>query len=112
MEKNLIKAPIDEKNVSSVWIDQVFDNLAFVQSGEKYVGFINDVPAWCEIYDNFVSWELCGDDGIEQAFSELKYRLKQIDNENPDNLVVKYVDHCYGDAPISGTTQYFFFVVD
>lgn len=114
MEKKLIKAPIDEKNITSDWIQDVFDNFNCVQCGEKYAGFINGVPAWCEIHDNFISWELCGDEGIERAFGILKYRLAQFDNENPDDIVVKYVDHNYGgeNDPLCGTTQYFYFVVD
>lgn len=107
--EELVKAPVDNKNISTDWIEEVFDNFDCIEIGSQYVGFVNDVPAWCKINDNSIKWELCGDVNIERAFTELKYRLKNFDNENKGEIIVKYVDHCYGFSPISGTTQYFYF---
>ena len=93
--ERLIPAPIDEKNITSDWIEDIFDNCCY--GGKKnniYVGFIRDCVILCEYHNNIINWKVeseCfnGKSAREDAFNELRKRLEILDKEN-DGLVVKY----------------------
>lgn len=109
--ERLIPAPIDEKNITSDWIEDIFDNCCF--GGKKnniYVGFICDCVVLCEYHDNIINWKVeseCfnGKSERESAFNELKKRLEVVDKENSD-IVVKYYSF---DKDVTCLTQSFFF---
>ena len=93
-EEKLIKAPIDEKNVSSDWIEEVFD---CVWRGGKeaniFTGFIGQCLVSCKYSDNMLYWQVesqffnVGED-IHGTYSELRMRL-MVRDKNNQNLVVK-----------------------
>ena len=114
MEQKLIKAPIDGKNISTDWIDCIFDGGNFCWTSGKYVGFIKDVPVICEYWSNIINWELFGDEKIPEALAELKKRLNQFDESDNEHLVIKNLEYRMGDddEPLRGITQFFFFIVD
>ena len=109
--ERLIPAPIDEKNITSDWIEDIFDNCCFGGKGNNiYVGFIKDCVVLCEYHGNVINWKVeseCfnGKDERENAFNELKKRLVDIDEETPD-IVVKYSPF---DKDVTCLTQSFFF---
>ena len=78
--ERLIPAPIDEKNITSDWIEDIFDNCCFGGKGNNiYVGFIKDCVVLCEYHGNVINWKVeseCfnGKDERENAFNELKKR--------------------------------------
>lgn len=111
MEEKLIPAPIDEKNITSDWIEDIFDNCCF--GGKKnniYVGFIKNCVVLCEYNDNVINWKVESEcfnkeEARKSAFNELRKRLKTIDKESFD-LVVKYSPF---DKDVTCLTQSFFF---
>lgn len=93
--ERLIPAPIDEKNVTSDWIEDVFD-VCCVGGNHNgtYVGFVNNCVILCEYNGNNIYWtvsEKANSTNSQRyaAFYELKQRLFALDKEN-ENLTVKY----------------------
>lgn len=83
METNaLIKAEINEKDVCSDWIDNIFDNHECLSNSNKALGFIDDVPVLAEWYGNKIDWKFMQED-IGCAMDILIERLKEyeIDEE-------------------------------
>lgn len=52
-------APIDEKNVVTDWIDDVFDDKFSIHSsdGKYYVGTLRDIPLVARVCYNSILWE-------------------------------------------------------
>ena len=112
-EENLIEAPIDEKNVSSDWIEEVFD--CVWRGGRKtntYTGFIGHCLVSCKYSGNKLHWQVesqffnVGED-ILGTYNELRRRLTVRDQED-QNLVVK---NYYYDKKFV-IVQHFFFKED
>lgn len=112
-EENLIEAPIDEKNVSSDWIEEVFDCVwRGGRQANTYTGFIGHCLVSCKYSGNKLHWQVesqffnVGED-ILGAYNELRRRLTVRDQED-QNLVVKnyYYDKEFVIA------QHFFFKED
>lgn len=109
--ERLIPAPIDEKNIMSDWIEEIFDNCCF--GGKKdniYVGFICDCVVLCEYNNNVINWKVESEffnkeEARKSAFNELRKRLETIDKESFD-IVVKYSPF---DKDVTCLTQSFFF---
>lgn len=92
MKEKLIPAPLDEKNVTTDWIDDIFDDSRCIQNGSgTYTGFVEDSVCSCLVGRHTIIWEINSNYSrdAEKSYNELEKRLKAIDNENPD-LVVKY----------------------
>ena len=101
-----IIAPIDEKNVFTDWIEDVFDNLNCVQNGRQALGFINDDPVYAYWEKNCITWRCVeGNGDYESIVSEIKNRLADFEDPN-SNLF----SECYtiGHAVV----QNFFFRAD
>lgn len=110
-EENLIPAPIDEKNISSDWIEDVFDRCVFGGSNSNvFTGFIKDCLVSAKFVDNILWWKVEQDffnlgEEREQAFTELKKRLKEYEKE--ETPVVEK-DYFYDKKLV--ISQHFFFV--
>lgn len=90
-EKNLIPAPFDEKNASTDWIQDVFDNESCVWNDKTAVGFINDNPAIVAWSGNILLWKFPLATNIEDSgdLSELRDRLKRYDEDPDNNFITK-----------------------
>ena len=88
-EKELIPAPIDGKNVSTDWIQDVFDNQSCVCNRDMMIGFINDAPMLVTWSSNILLWKFPIATSIEDSgdLAVLRDRLK-IYEEDPDNKFV------------------------
>lgn len=111
----LIPANLDEKNVTTDWIDGIFDNydrLVGGKDGKIYVGFVKGRPTTCFVDANMVLWSIskfhCGVFNNKSALNDLILRLKAADDDESD-LVVKY-DTSMEDELV--VMQKFFFVED
>lgn len=88
--ERIIKAPIDEKNVTSDWIEEVFDYSVMIDN--VCTGFIRDCLVTCKYESNNLYWEVetmffnIGKDA-DAAFTELKNRLETFDDD--DSLFVR-----------------------
>lgn len=97
MEKKLIPAPIDGKNITSDWIEDIFDFSDFVvggKGGKIYTGFVGNRPTNCFIDGNAIFWHIdkfhCGVFNNKSAYDELLKRLKEEDDAEMGDIVVKY----------------------
>ena len=111
--KNLIPAPLDEKNIVTDWIEDVFDYQTAVSNNGIYLGFVDDIPMRCDIMGNKAHWMIAfggyvslSEDARRSALNELKRRLQVIDQDNEDNGIV--VD--YNDIVLVGIIQSFYFI--
>lgn len=81
MGKNIIPAPLDDKNVMTDWIEEVFDWQSALFRKNKCVGFIFNCPALATWRDNVLTWSfICGE--IKTAQNELIERLKVYEDAN------------------------------
>lgn len=80
----IIAAPIDEKNVSTDWIEDVFDGQRCVQNDNGMVGFIDGCPTYVFWRSNLLFWILKEDfpSDLGKTMNELKHRLSEF--EDPD----------------------------
>lgn len=80
-----IPAPIDEKNVMSDWIQDVFDLSRAVESDNQMLGFVNGSPVYVYWHDNKLLWQTIGDfdTDYKSIISEIKQRLSEF--EDPDS---------------------------
>ena len=76
-----IPAPIDGKNVSTDWIDAVFDGMNYVSNGCQMAGYVKDSLVSCSWHDNRIEWKAYDDK--EKTLAELKKRLKEFQNDDP-----------------------------
>ena len=56
MEKGLIPAPIDNKNVTTDWIEEIFDFQTCVWNKKTAVGFIDNEPVIVSWENNILLW--------------------------------------------------------
>lgn len=95
--RKLIPAPIDGKNITTDWIEEVFDYQSAVCNKSCYLGFVNDYPCKCVIIDNKLYWSfvitytICTDADMHNAMRELIKRLKEIDKDN-DGITTDYYE--------------------
>lgn len=92
MEKNLIPAPIDNKNVTTDWIEEVFDFQTCLYNKNKAVGFIDNEPVLATWQNNILLWNFHLETKIENSkhLTVLKKRLAEY--HDPDgNLFEEFV---------------------
>ena len=73
-------APIDGKNVSSDWIEDVFEG-NYAYNGYTYLGFVKDSPVMAEIEGNTITWRWLT---IFTENDELIARLTAYDTEDSE----------------------------
>ena len=88
MEKRLVPAPIDEKNVTTDWIENIFDCQSCVYGKGAAVGFINDKPVFAKWSANVILWQFPNEVSIlkTEELDVLQKRLKAYDDANEDLL--------------------------
>ena len=89
MREKLIPAPLDEKNVTTDWIEEVFDDCNCTRNGSVYTGFVKDSVCSCLVGRNTIIWKIDKDYAKDAglSYTELLKRLREHDTPP---LVVKY----------------------
>lgn len=86
-----IIAPIDEKNVTTDWIEYVFDGADCVRRENMFTGFVKGSACSCVYYKNRIFWEVhhnfCKD--AIASYDELIRRLKECDKDT-ETLIIEY----------------------
>lgn len=84
MSKNLIPAPIDNKNVMEDWINDVFDNGDCTEDRKRIIGFIDHSPAMASWHDNVLIWTFYEEAWMDRqnSIKELKRRLAEKEDPN------------------------------
>ena len=98
MAKEIILAPIDQKNVMSDWIAEIFDDGDCTSDGgNKLVGFIKGYPVYAKWFSNQIWWNFVqGQD--TGACKELIRRLDE--HEDPKSVLFSRRD-IFGDGIFS-----------
>jgi hypothetical protein len=84
MEKKIIPAPIDGKNVGTDWMDAVFDSADVVEHRRMMLGFIWNCVVYAEWHDNTITWRVMQDIGQGDsigAYHILNERLKEMESD-------------------------------
>lgn len=100
MQKDISRkevAPIDEKNVCSDWVSDVFDECTTVHTEKRgkntFVGFVSDCVCICSYSfgNNTLKWQIIADrkEDTESAIKTLSNRLQEYDKEN-ETLQTEY----------------------
>jgi hypothetical protein len=84
----MIKAPLDGKNVTTDWIEEVFDFNSVVWNGNKCVGFIKGTPVLATWEDNRLQWDVIGFKP-DEALDELVARLSEFDDNDDLEIMNK-----------------------
>jgi len=87
--KKLIPAPIDEKNVTTDWIEEIFDNGDCARYLNRRTGFVFGSVCSCIYKGNHILWQInkeYADDAVK-SYDQLIKRLKEHDTPP---LVVLY----------------------
>ena len=90
-EKELIPAPIDNKNVMEDWIEDIFDNQTCIWGDRKCIGFINGQTMIASWTLNRLMWKFAELKNIEgsECLNVLRRRLNEA--HDPDgNLIEEF----------------------
>lgn len=91
---------IDEKDVTTDWIEEVFENYMCCCGGKRgniYTGIVEECPVSCMVRENNIVWHvdphIGGVPNAGHAYCSLVKRLKELFDEDTDSgLVVEYDD--------------------
>ena len=72
--EKLTPAPLDEKNVTTDWIDDIFDDSSCTCNGSTYTGFVKDSVCSCLVGSNTIIWKIDKDYAKDamQSYKELQ----------------------------------------
>ena len=89
----LIPAPIDEKNITSDWIYEMFDLGDVVEDNGYYLGFVNHVPLTCMVRGNMADFLVPhsvfhSHEQRDSAISKLKDGAQRIIDECESNGII------------------------
>lgn len=87
--KNLIPAPIDDKNIMTDWIEEIFDFDCAASNGETYLGFVEGKPIRCDIIGYQLWWRFLDNSASDcaPAMHELIERLKDKDEADEKHRI-------------------------
>ena len=84
MTKKLIPAPLDEKNVTTDWIEEMFDDQSALYGKNKMLGFMAGAAMQASWSGNMLVWKVLDGDGYQAKMQLLKrYRERYPDEESP-----------------------------
>ncbi len=91
-EKELIPAPIDNKNVVQDWIEEIFDYQTCIWGEKKSaIGYVHGQPVIAAWYKNILLWKFTEEKEIENSdhLAELRNRLNNAHDPN-GNLIEEF----------------------
>ena len=93
MEEKLIQAPVDDKNVTTDWLESIFDSDDFARDTCRMVGFICGCVVSARWYANVVDWLISQDMGGDYvtAMIILEERLRKA--ESPEQGIYSKIEH-------------------
>lgn len=110
--RRLIPAPVDDKNITTDWIEEVFDDQSALRSKHGFMGFIADVGVVCYINGNKLQWMLIhggyhdSENDRRKALDTLYKRLQEKDKDNEEyDITTEYYR-----IGLIGLSQSFYFV--
>ena len=93
MGEKKLPAMLDEKNVTTDWIEEIFDDWQLAHGQHRLVGFICGCVMSARWYRNMVEWLVSKDMGGDyvSAFCILEQRLKA--RESDDQGIYSVIEH-------------------
>lgn len=87
--KNLIPAYIDDKNITTDWIEEIFDGQCATSNGKIYLGFVKNRPIRCDIIGYQLWWRFLNNSASDcaPAMHELIERLKAKDDLDEEHRI-------------------------
>ena len=86
-----LSAPIDGKNVSIDWIDEIFDGCYSTISGRQVVGFVSENPVYAYWEQNQICWKPINTNSAKETISEIKKRLLKFEEDESELFSEIYV---------------------
>lgn len=87
-QKRLLPAPLDDKNVTTDWIEGMFDSGSALYGSHKAIGFIAGAAVQASWSGNALKWKVLDGDRYE-AIKRLRERYWKRYPDNPSPFVVK-----------------------
>lgn len=87
-KRRLIPAPLDEKNVTTDWIEELFDDQSALYARHKRLGFIAGVAVQASWEGNVLTWKVLGGDG-EAAVKKLRERYDERYPEKESPFIIR-----------------------
>ena len=86
----MILAPIDEKNITTDWLETIFDGWDYTcnSNGKTYLGFVSNSPIIARIEGHTITWTWINDSMYNGI---LKGRLNACDTDD-DCITCKYTN--------------------
>lgn len=86
---NLIPAYIDDKNITTDWIEEIFDGQCATSNGKIYLGFVKNRPIRCDIIGYQLWWRFLNNSASDcaPAMHELIERLKAKDDLDEEHRI-------------------------
>lgn len=113
-KKKLIPAPLDEKNVTTDWIEELFDDQSALYGKDKMLGFMAGAAVEASWSGNVLHWKVLDGDG-EAAIGRLRQRYgeRYPDEESPF-IVRKTMTYkeTYGSRTLTEYTMVFYWKPD
>lgn len=101
MAKNLSKAFVDEKDITTDWIEDIY-NGDCIKQGRKYVGFYQDEVLVCKCTLDEITWTFPSCEDSKKRRRLLKQLAEQLDryNEGDFDIIsfVKLLPHSVGEV--------------
>lgn len=83
MEEKFIPAPLDDKNVMTDWIEEVFEFGSGLFHMGQWIGFVLGCPVLATWRENVLTWSFIRGE-IKAAQKSLIERLKVYEEDNPE----------------------------
>ncbi len=86
METKKIPAFIDDKDVMTDWIEEIFDHWDCTYSSCQLVGFVNDVPTYAHWNGNTITWKpMCYDnETTKETLDIIKKKLLEYETDTDE----------------------------
>ena len=95
-KEKLISAPLDEKNVTTDWIEELFDDQSALYGKDKMLGFMAGAAMQASWSGNMLKWKVLDGDRYE-AIKRLRERNRERYPETESPFIVKeqiFADVC------------------
>lgn len=87
-EEKLIPAELDEKNVTTDWIEEMFDDMYAIHGDDKELGFMGGAAMQASWSGNELYWKVLDGD-CQAAFKCLRERNRERFEEEETSLIIK-----------------------
>ena len=74
-------ALIDGKDVTTDWIEEVFDNFECIKRKKEFLGYLMGNVLYAVCWGNMITWEILDGNEKDFAFDVLKHHLEGLESD-------------------------------